>query len=154
MQTPSNEYILKAEIKDKSYKISFGKGLYVLVTKAGGKLWRMKYKFNKVERSLSLGNYTDLSIDEAQELARQARNYISQGKDPNLMKKANKTMTINTPQKILRSHLEHLNEMRERLEAKKRDISEQLDFISYDLNECLMFIEETRGALRVLEENK
>lgn len=41
--------------KDKDYKESDEKGLYLLVKKTGGKYWRMKYRINGKEKLLSLG---------------------------------------------------------------------------------------------------
>jgi len=44
---------LKPRAKD--YKVSDGRGLYLLVTKGGGKLWRFKYRYGGKERLLTLG---------------------------------------------------------------------------------------------------
>ena len=34
----------KAKPQEKPYKLTDGKGLYLLVTPSGGKLWRMNYR--------------------------------------------------------------------------------------------------------------
>ncbi|QPB21764.1 Arm DNA-binding domain-containing protein [Rhizobium sp. 007] len=47
--------IKKAAAKDKAYKLSDSGGLYVHVTPAGGKHWRLKYRFAGAEKLLSLG---------------------------------------------------------------------------------------------------
>ena len=36
-----------AKPKDKTYRLYDEKGLYLEVTKAGGKLWRLKYRFGE-----------------------------------------------------------------------------------------------------------
>ena len=43
--------IKQAKPKEKDYKLSDGGGLYLLVTKRGTKLWRMKYKFDGKEKT-------------------------------------------------------------------------------------------------------
>jgi len=45
--------------KDKDYKLFDGGGLFLLVTKRGSKLWRLKYKYDGKEKLLSLGTVTN-----------------------------------------------------------------------------------------------
>jgi hypothetical protein len=47
--------IRKAQKADKPYKLSDTGGLYLYVTVAGGKLWRLKYRLGGRERLLSIG---------------------------------------------------------------------------------------------------
>ncbi len=42
---------------EKPFKKFGSKGLFILVTPAGSKLWRMKYKFDGREKLLSFGDY-------------------------------------------------------------------------------------------------
>jgi len=51
--------IKKAKPKDKDYKIADGGGLYLLVTPSGGKLWRVKYRFDGKEKTLYLLTLTE-----------------------------------------------------------------------------------------------
>lgn len=69
--------------RDKAYKISDEKGLYLLITPAGGKLWKVKFR-NALgaEKKLSLGAYPDLSLKEARELRDKARSSLAKGEDP------------------------------------------------------------------------
>ena len=39
------------------YKVADGKGLYILVTPTGKKLWRLKYRWEGKEGTLSFGAY-------------------------------------------------------------------------------------------------
>ena len=39
----------------KAYKVSDEKGLYLFVTPAGGKLWRLDYRFDGKRKTLALG---------------------------------------------------------------------------------------------------
>lgn len=72
------------------YKLSDGGGLYLLVTKSGGKLWKYKYRFEGKEKKLSLGSFPNVSISEARERHALAKKLLANGIDPNLQKKLDK----------------------------------------------------------------
>lgn len=63
-------------------KISDEKGLYLLVTASGSKLWRMKYRFCGVEKKLCFGAYPDVTLQAARRLRDEARVAIAAGRDP------------------------------------------------------------------------
>ena len=46
-----------AKPQAKPYKLADTEGLFLLVTPAGGKLWRLKYRFAGKEKLLALGQY-------------------------------------------------------------------------------------------------
>ena len=46
-----------AKPREKEYKLSDSGGLYMLVTPAGGKLWRLKYRMDGREKKPSIGTY-------------------------------------------------------------------------------------------------
>ena len=72
---------LKPSTKD--YKASDEKGLYLLVTPTGGRLWRLKYRSpGGVERKLSLGAYPDVGLKDARDLRDNARKLLASGVDP------------------------------------------------------------------------
>lgn len=139
------------EIKDKNYKISDGHGLYVLVKPNGAKLWRMKYYFRGVEKTLSFGNTKIISCEEVRGRAKEAKILLSRGHDPGQVKKVNEHQLLKSPIKILRNQVKHLEEMASRLESKKHDIENQLDDVSYDLNEVSGYLNELRMAIKHLE---
>ncbi len=74
--------IRKAEPRDKPYKMADGGGLHLLVTPAGGKLWRLKYRIDGREKLLSLGRYPDVPLARVGELVAVARRKIADGIDP------------------------------------------------------------------------
>lgn len=82
--------------KHKPYKISDSHGLYIYVSKNGGKFWRQKYRFNGKEKLLSFGEYPFVTLSQARQMLDAARTQIKQGIDPSLEKKANKTNQLNT----------------------------------------------------------
>ncbi|TAK90270.1 MAG: DUF4102 domain-containing protein [Burkholderiaceae bacterium] len=75
---------------DKPVKLYDEKGLFLLVAPAGGKWWRMKYRFDGKEKLLSLGTYPDTSLKEAREKRDTARKHLSNGTDPGENRKAQK----------------------------------------------------------------
>jgi hypothetical protein len=66
----------------KETKLFDGGGLYLLVTPSGGKLWRLKYTFANKEKKLAFGGYPEVSLAQAREERRKARELLAQGIDP------------------------------------------------------------------------
>ena len=95
----------------KPFKVSDERGLFLLVTPSGGKWWRLKYRLNGKEKSLSLGVYPDVSLANAREKRDQARKVIAAGSDPSELRKANKASktenTINSFEVITRIWLKN-----------------------------------------------
>ncbi len=75
-------------IKDR--KLSDGRGLYLLVKKDGRKYWRQAYRYLGKQKTLALGVYPQVSLQEARERCNQAHKLLDQGQDPNEVKKAEK----------------------------------------------------------------
>ena len=66
-----------------AYKATDEKGLYLLVTPAGGRLWKLKFRTaTGVEKKLSLGSYPELSLKEARKRRDEARQNLANGIDP------------------------------------------------------------------------
>ena len=57
--------IKNAKPRERDYKLADGGGLYLLVTVSGGKLWRLKFRIDGIERKLSLGKYPALRLGDA-----------------------------------------------------------------------------------------
>jgi integrase len=74
--------------KDKPYKITDSEGLYLVVTPAGGKLWRVDYRFAGKRKTLSLGEYPYISLAEARQRRDEAKTDLAHGIDPALKKRA------------------------------------------------------------------
>jgi hypothetical protein len=68
-----------AKPKEKPYKLSDEKGLFLLVQPAGGKLWRLKYRFGGKEKLLSFGAYPDTGLKDARERREEARKLLVNG---------------------------------------------------------------------------
>ncbi len=74
--------IRNAKPRERDYKLADAGGLYLLVTSAGGKLWRVKYRLDGVERKLSLGKYPAVSLADARKARDDARAGAGKGDDP------------------------------------------------------------------------
>lgn len=79
--------IKSAKAKDKDYKLTDGQGLYLLVTKRGAKYWRLKYRIGGKERTLSLGVYPAVSLQQARSGRDTAKHQLARGIDPSQMKR-------------------------------------------------------------------
>ena len=84
--------IKSSKAKDKDYKLSDGRGLFLLVTKSGGRLWRLKYKFDDKEQLLALGKYPDITLIQARALREKYNSDIANGINPSEVKKENKKL--------------------------------------------------------------
>jgi len=82
--------IKQVKPKDKDYKLNDGGGLYLLVTKSGGKHWKLKYKFNGKEKKLSLGAYPAITLSKARGLREENKQLIANGINPNELKQIEK----------------------------------------------------------------
>ncbi|MFZ4168470.1 tyrosine-type recombinase/integrase [Enterobacter ludwigii] len=76
--------------KDKEYKLSDERGLYLLVKPSGSRYWRMKYYFGGKEKKLSIGVYPDISLADARSRRDEARKLLTNGQDPAEKKKLDK----------------------------------------------------------------
>jgi len=80
--------IRAAKPREKDWKLADERGLYLLVTCRGSKLWRVKFRVNGKEKKLSLGVYPDISLKDARRLRDEARASKAGGVDPAREKKA------------------------------------------------------------------
>ena len=76
--------VRQAKPKTKDYKLSDSEGLYLFVSKAGLRSWRLKYRFAGKERRLVLGRYPDMGLKEARDRKADARRLLSDGRDPGI----------------------------------------------------------------------
>lgn len=64
-----------------------GGGLFLAVSPAGTKSWRLKFWYAGKEKLLTLGQYPVVSLKEARERAMDAKKILSTGKDPSVERK-------------------------------------------------------------------
>lgn len=90
----NDRQIKTAKSQEKSYKLSDGKSLYLLVHHNGGKYWRMDYAFQGKRKTLAIGVYPDISLQQARLRAEEARQMIANGINPVLEKQERKKAEI------------------------------------------------------------
>ena len=78
----------------KVQKHSDGAGLYIYVTPTGGKLWRMAYRFEGKQKTLSFGAYPTVGLKDARQRREQAKELLAADIDPGAHKKARKAAAI------------------------------------------------------------
>jgi hypothetical protein len=78
----TDETIRAAKPKDKPYKLTDEKGLYLLISVVGGKLWRFDYRYDGKRKTLAFGKYPDVGLKEARERSDEARKLRAFGMDP------------------------------------------------------------------------
>ena len=80
--------IRNAKPSQKSARFFDERGLYLEIAPAGGKWWRLKYRFRGKEKRLSLGVYPDVGLKEARDRRDAARKLLANGVDPGEHRKA------------------------------------------------------------------
>ncbi len=75
----------------KTKKLFDERGLYLEISPAGGKWWRLKYRFNNKEKRISLGVYPDVGLKDARGRRDEARKMLANGIDPSENRKAMKS---------------------------------------------------------------
>lgn len=86
----TDDFIRSLKATTKITKHTDGKGMYLELSPAGGRWWRLKYRFGGKEKRLSLGVYPDVSIDAARRKRDMARLLLLGGIDPSQAKKQNR----------------------------------------------------------------
>ena len=71
-------------------KLSDGGGLHVLIQPTGSKLWRFAYRFAGKQKTLALGVYPVVSLEEARRRREEAKKLLARSIDPSVQRKSNK----------------------------------------------------------------
>lgn len=82
----------QAKATDKHQKLTDGGGMFLFVNPRGGKYWHLSYRFAGKRKTLSLGIYPKVSLNEARKLRDDARKLLADGIDPSNTQKARKAM--------------------------------------------------------------
>ena len=80
--------VRNAKPKEKPYKLGDSGGLFVIVRPNRAKWWRLKYRFAGKEKSLSVGTYPDVGLQDARRRRDEARQLLARGVNPSDQRKA------------------------------------------------------------------
>lgn len=98
--------------KDKPYKVTDERGLYVEVTPTGSKLWRFRYRIGGAQKKLCIGSYPDISLKQARDEAYEARRAVASGGDPAFEKRKRKIraefLSAQTFEAVAREYIEQM----------------------------------------------
>jgi integrase len=83
-------------LKERPYKLFDKRGLFLLVTPTGGRLWRLRYRIGALEKLISLGPYPDVTLKRAREKRDEARRLIADDIDPSARRKAQRAALLDT----------------------------------------------------------
>lgn len=86
--------IKQAKPAEKPYKMTDGSGMYLLVDTKGGKYWRLDFRFAEKRKTLALGAYPEVSLEEARKARDQARKQLRQDIDPCEQRKVSKLTAV------------------------------------------------------------
>ncbi|MHA2903723.1 tyrosine-type recombinase/integrase [Ralstonia mannitolilytica] len=86
--------IRNAKPSDKPIKLFDGGGLFLHVTPAGQRYWRLKYRFAGKEKLLALGVYPEVGLKEARDRREEAKRLLGEGVDPSVERKVQKVATV------------------------------------------------------------
>ena len=79
--------ITSAKPRAKPYNLTDGQGLLLAIQTTGSKLWRYRYRYGGLQKTLHLGLWPTISLADAREKCREAKKAIAAGLDPVLEKK-------------------------------------------------------------------
>jgi len=79
--------VKNAKPKEKPYRLTDEKNLYLLVMPTGSKLWRFDYRFEGKRKTLAFGKWDAVDLGRARERRDAARKRLSEGKDPGASRK-------------------------------------------------------------------
>jgi integrase len=86
--------VRNAKPGDKPAKMFDERGLFLIVTPAGGKWWRLRYRFDGKEKLLSLGVYPDVGLKDARDRRDEARKLLANAIDPGENRKVQKAAKV------------------------------------------------------------
>ena len=81
--------IRQAKATGKTCKLTDGRGLYLEVTPTGAKHWRYRYRIAGKENVYAMGNYPEISLQEARKAREDARDLVKQGVHPAHIRRKN-----------------------------------------------------------------
>jgi len=86
--------VRNAKPKEKPYKLSDGKGLYLHVAQSGKKTWRYRFKLAGRASTVVLGEYPEMSLEQSRASRLKTRNLVKEGKNPSHVRRQRKQAEI------------------------------------------------------------
>lgn len=116
----SDKEVKAAKPKEKMYKLFDGGGLYLEVPTVQSKRWRIKYRYEGKEKTISLGTYPTVSLKSARDKREEIKQLLDEGIDPSRQRKAEKAQVVEAHEKAKNTfarsaalYIEHLRQDRD-----------------------------------------
>ncbi|WP_423028383.1 tyrosine-type recombinase/integrase [Undibacterium sp. SXout20W] len=121
--------VRNAKPKDKAYKLADGAGMYLLVNPDATKYWRFDYRLNDKRNTLAFGKYPEVSLTQARDQRKAARELLASGTSPAATRDQKKQLAndvaANTFEKIAREW--HTNRLSAWSAATAKDTINRLE---------------------------
>lgn len=118
--------IKAAKPREKPWKLTDGRGLYLLIQPNGERFWRFKYRFHGKEKLLSFGRFPDVKLAAARDRREQARSLLASGQDPSAVRKAEKLAHANTFRTVAEEWQEKQSQWSESTRVRNKRVLEAL----------------------------
>jgi len=82
--------VRKAKPSLRAFKLSDARGLHLLIQPHGSKLWRLAYRFAGKQKTLAIGVYPTVGLQEARERRDVAKRLLANGIDPSVQRRLDK----------------------------------------------------------------
>ena len=105
----TNAVISGSKPREKPFKLADGGGLHLLITPAGSRWWRLRFRVHGKEQMLSLGTFPEVSLKEARDRRDQARRDLAKGIDPSAKRRTEKLASGDTFEAIAREWFERFS---------------------------------------------
>lgn len=96
--------IRKAKPGEQILKLTDGGGLYLAVLPTGTKVWRLRYRIGGKEKLLTIGQYPEISLQEARAARDAQKRLLREGRDPSEEKQRGKKVAM-APHEVTFEHL-------------------------------------------------
>lgn len=93
--------LANAKPRDKDYKLTDGRGLFLLIKTNGSKYWRWNYRYDGKQKTMALGVYPEVTAKAVREKHSALRLVLADGHDPQAYSKQQKLDIIKESQKGL-----------------------------------------------------
>ena len=139
----NEENISTIKVSGKIERYYDRQGLYLELSKAGGKHWRWKYRFGLREKRLSFGSWPEVSLQDAREMRDNACAILRSGIDPGHQRKM-ESQRARLKAEALQRKAKAINRLHEidlelirftALQAEKQRLEAELAVLDKALNE-------------------
>jgi hypothetical protein len=86
--------VRKAKPSLRAFKLSDAHGLHLLIQPHGSKLWRLAYRFAGKQKTLAIGVYPTVSLQEARDRRDAAKRLLANGIDPSVQRRLDKKAPV------------------------------------------------------------